>query len=152
MLWSGFSGQPASVCECVLGAAALGDVLPASLQLYGPSLTLLVSCWWWGWKQRERGGAAGRSRSSRIFNYIIRCKHKHRERFVQVWAVFSFSFFIYFFVLVYLKLCVFCRSKHTCVLWRSASMVSWQLHSVAWCRGSTSRVRSGPRVAFWLHR
>lgn len=47
---------------------------------------------------------------------------------------------------------LFFRAEHTCMLWWTASMVSWWLHSAAWRRSSTGRVRSGPCFAFLLCR
>lgn len=58
------------------------------------------------------------------------------------------SVYLWVCVCVLTFIFVLSRAKHTCMLWWTASMVSWRLYSVARCRSSTGRVRSGPCFAF----
>lgn len=74
------------------------------------------------------------------------------ERKVCVSVHWSLQPQVYTAVFVCCDLCVFFRAEHTCMLWWTASMVSGRLHSVAWWRCSTGRVRSGSCFTFWLCR
>lgn len=86
MLWSGLSGNSASLCERMLGAASFRGFLPASLQLHWPSTALPVSC------RRRRGKSQsrkqtrtrGRRRSHRFFDGVA--KRRQRKGCLSVWA------------------------------------------------------------------